>query len=71
MKSNCVTLSVKVISTEEPVTLATKRKQAVQIADKTGTATINLREENIGILSCGKSYNLVNFRVIEYDFIKN
>ena len=65
-----ITLSAKVINTEEPVTLGTKRKQAVQIADQTGTATINLWEENIGILSCGKSYHLVNFRVIEYESVK-
>ena len=63
-------IDVKVISCGEPLTLGTRQKQEVKVSDGTGSAVVQLWEENIGLLEEGRSYQLTNFRIIEYENVK-
>lgn len=65
-----ITVDVKVINCGEPITLGTRQKQEVTISDATRSATVQLWENNIGMLDEGKSYKLKNFRVVEYENVK-
>ena len=62
-----ISVIVKAVSSEEPITLGTRQKQEIKVCDSTGLATVQLWEENIGILQQGRSYQLDGFRVIEYE----
>ena len=50
-----VTAKVKVTSCGRPVTRGTKKKQDVIISDQSGTAIVQLREENLDSLKQGES----------------
>lgn len=45
-----ISVIVKAVSSEEPITLGTRQKQEIKVCDSTGLATVQLWEENIGIL---------------------
>ena len=65
-----IDVCVKVVSCSEPVTLGTRQKQEVQVSDATGCGVVQLWEQNIGLLSQGRSYKLQHFRIVEYENIK-
>lgn len=62
-----VTVLVKVFRCEKPITLGTKQKQDILVSDTTDQGVVQLWEENIGMLQEGRSYQLTNFRVVEYE----
>ena len=45
-----ISLDVNVINCGEPITLGTRQKQELSVSDATGLATVQLWENNIGIL---------------------
>ena len=51
-----VSVEAKVIRCERPTNIGCKRKQNVLIGDATGACTLQLWEENIGMLEKGNSY---------------
>lgn len=65
-----INIRVKVVSCSEPVTFGTRQIQEVQVCDATGCGVLQLRKQNIGLLSEGRSYELKHFRIIEYDNVK-
>lgn len=65
-----ITVNAKVISCGKPITLGTRQKQDIIISDSTAYCTLQLWEDNIGKLVEGCSYQLKNFRIIEYESIK-
>ena len=65
-----LSVDVNVINCGEPITLGTRQKQEVTVSDATGLATVQLWENNIGMVEEGKSYKLKNFRVVEYENVK-
>ena len=65
-----ININVNVIKCGEPITLGTRQKQEVTVSDATGLGTVQLWENNIGILEEGQSYRLMNFRVVEYENVK-
>ena len=62
-----ISVDVNVINCGEPIT---RQKQEVTVSDATGLATVQLWENNIGMVEEGKSYKLKNFRVVEYENVK-
>ena len=51
-----ISVDVNVINCGEPITLGTRQKQEVTVSDATGLATVQLWENNIGMVEEGKSY---------------
>ena len=66
-----IDISVKVVSCGEPVTLGTRQKQEVKVGDATGCGLVQLWEQNIGLLTEGRSYELKHIRIVEYENIKS
>ena len=65
-----VTTKIKVAKCGPPLSRGKRTKQDVIISDKSGTAAVQLWEENHDLLQEGKSYVLKAFRVAEYDNAK-
>lgn len=61
-----VSILVKIARCEEPITLGTKQKQDILVCDSTGQGVVQLWEQSIGMLKAGRSYQLTNFRIVEY-----
>ena len=62
-----VTLDVRVVRVKPPMTVTGgKQKQQVIIADSSGTTSLTLWEEDIGLLSENKSYHLHRVQVHRY-----
>ena len=65
-----ISVDVNVINCGELITLGTRQKQEVTVSDATGLATVQLWENNIGMVEEGKSYKVKHFRVVEYENVK-
>ena len=63
-------IDVNVINFGELITLGTRQKQEITVSNATGLATVQLWENNIGILDEGESYKLKSFRAVEYENVK-
>ena len=62
-----VSILVKIARCEEPITLGTKQKQDILVCDSTRQGVVQLWEQSIGMLKAGRSYQLTNFRIVEYE----
>ena len=62
-----VSTTVKVISCEQPFMFpGGKQKQDLVVDDRTGTATITLWEQNVGMLERERCYKLTSWQIKEY-----
>lgn len=66
-----IDVDVKVLSCGEPITLGTRQKQDIKVGDATGSALVQLWEQNIGLLVEQQSYQLKQFRIVEYENVKS